>query len=629
MKPIPKPLALCITALFVTSAHAETELPALDIVASPIVESIGLDSHAAVSAVVGEDQLRDENAVDIASALRRTPGVQISRFNPVGSFGGAEGGGVAIRGMGQSRPGSEIKTYIDGIPFYMGVWNHPLLDLLPINGMQSVTVYKSPQLHINGNNFASIDLETKHATQDGVSAEARVTGGQFGTFTEQADIVGKSGALDYMLAQGYSTSDGHRPHADGELKNAMGRIGFAFNANWSADVNFLVTDDSAHDPGSNLVPPTPLTPSFDTRGQMFIVGLTHKYDNLQGELRLYDTRGDGNLYDPYNTNGGSADTHFSTHGLRWKESFKPWQDGTLSGGVDVDYIGGHVLFPPAFPVDLPEYRITSPWLGLTQNFTLNADWALQASAALRYYAHNHLESQTAPQAGLALVSERATWFVNASRGVNYPGLETPLLNFLIGGAPTSTPTHLDPEIDNHVEAGAKFKLSEATGVDVSIFNDKISNRYVFSFFPVMQFVNLSEYRTRGAELSVHHKFSDDWSVFAGYTYLDSSQPQLPYAPQNAFTVGVNGRVAGVNIALDAQSQSDMWTLNQGRVGSTPFERIGGFTVANARVAYPVKALGSKGEVFVAVENLFDADYAYHAGYPMPGRWGQIGFSAGF
>ena len=39
------------------------------------------------------------NAADLGTALRRTPGVNISRYNPIGSFGGAEGGGIFIRGM--------------------------------------------------------------------------------------------------------------------------------------------------------------------------------------------------------------------------------------------------------------------------------------------------------------------------------------------------------------------------------------------------------------------------------------------------------------------------------------------------------------------------------------------------
>ena len=68
-----------------------------------------------------------------------------------------------IRGQGASRPGSEIKTYIDGVPFYMGVWNHPLLDLLPVNGMERISVYKSPQPQSFGNTFGAIDLTPKRA----------------------------------------------------------------------------------------------------------------------------------------------------------------------------------------------------------------------------------------------------------------------------------------------------------------------------------------------------------------------------------------------------------------------------------------------------------------------------------
>jgi len=57
----------------------------------------------------------------------------------------------------------------------MPVWNHPLLDMLPVNGMKSITVHKSPQLQINGNNFASVNLETKNATEEGVVGNASIS----------------------------------------------------------------------------------------------------------------------------------------------------------------------------------------------------------------------------------------------------------------------------------------------------------------------------------------------------------------------------------------------------------------------------------------------------------------------
>ena len=180
-----------------TTPSPKTTLSPVVVTANPIIDSVRIDPFSSTSAVVTESQLRDQNAFDLATALRRTPGVQISRYNPVGGFGGDQGGAVFIRGMGVSRPGSEIKTYIDGVPFYMGVWNHPLLDLLPVNGMQSITVYKSPQPQINGNNFASINLETKRATEDGFQANGRISGGYFSTFIEQVDLVGRQGRCGF------------------------------------------------------------------------------------------------------------------------------------------------------------------------------------------------------------------------------------------------------------------------------------------------------------------------------------------------------------------------------------------------------------------------------------------------
>jgi iron complex outermembrane receptor protein len=65
----------------------------------------------------------------------------------------------------------------------------------------------------------------------------------------------------------------------------------------------------------------------------------------------------------------------------------------------------------------------------------------------------------------------------------------------------------------------------------------------------------------------------------------------------------------------------------GGTGNT--SQVDAFTVANVRVSYPIPQMGKKGEVFVAVDNLFDEKYEYAPGYKMPGISGQIGLSASF
>lgn len=641
MRLVRSPLAIALTAAGLisgTSAFAQVAtLAPVVVTARPVVEDVSVDAFSTGSALVTQDQLRDQNAVDLASALRRTPGVQISRYNPVGAFGGDQGGAVFIRGMGVSRPGSEIKTYIDGVPFYMGLWSHPLLDLLPVNGMQSITVYKSPQLHVNGNNFASVNLETRRASEDGVHGDVRLSGGSFGTFTEQFNLLGRQGDLDWSLSQGHAQSNGHRANADGELNNLMGRIGYRLNANWSIGASFLYVDNKAKDPGDNRIAAPTVAPEYNTEAGMITTSINHVHGDWRGELKLYANKARGDWLNQPAPDGDSINRS-SMSGLRWKEQFSLWKGGTVIAGLDHDRISGDATFNRVAPAprgvfDAPTFKITSPYVALSQNIPLSADWTLVPSAGLRFYDHSQFASKTAPQAGLSLVSDRLTVFANLSRGINYPGLETPLLASLIPALGNSWKQLSAEELD-HAEIGFKWAASETTQLDASVFHDKVKNRYIFGFPPDVppppQFINLGAYTMRGAELSVRQGLGRDWSVFAGVTLLDPSIENLPYSPRRAVTLGLNGKAGPVRIAVDAQYQSAVWALNRSRTaGAVNTERVGAFTVANVRVSYPIPALGKKGEVFVALENLFDRNYAYRPGYPMPGRSAQVGLTASF
>ncbi len=631
-------LATAILIAFSNNAQSQiASVPAVVITAKPVIEEVKLDAYSSTAAVVTEEQLRDQNAVDLASALRRTPGVQISRYNPVGAFGGDQGGAVFIRGMGVSRPGSEIKTYIDGIPFYMGVWNHPLLDLLPVNGMQSISIYKGPQPQVNGNNFASVNLQTKRATDDGFHGNARLSAGSFGTVIEQADLTGRQGSLDYSLAQGYAKSNGHRSNADGELKNLMGRVNVQIDQNWTANASFILVDNKARDPGDNRSALPVRAPEYNTKASMITAGVTHQHGDWRGEFRVYRDSGEGNWLSQAGLDGDTL-TNFSMSGLRWKEQFSAWTGGTVVAGIDHDRIGGDLQFNRLAPAPkagyvAPTFKITSPYVAFNQEFKLSNEWSLLPSAGVRYYQHSEFASKSSPHAGLSLISDKVTFFANLSRGINYPGLETTVLSSLIAPLGDSWKKLLAEELD-HAEVGMKFSPGKDTQIDISLFSDKVKNRYIFGFPPDVppppQFINLGSYTNRGAEVAVRQAISSQWSIFAGLSLINSSIDNLPYTPKQAVTIGLNGQLDAFRIALDAQYQSEVWALNRARTaGALNTEKVSGFSVVNARVAYPLPFLGKKGEVFVAVENLLNRSYAYRPGYPMPGRNGQLGVSASF
>lgn len=602
-------------------------------VSSPIVDAVSADAYGSARTIVSSEQITSLNAVDLASALRRTPGVTISRFNPVGAFGGTEGGAVYVRGLGASRPGSELKSYVDGVPFYMAVWGHPLLDLLPVNAMDRITVFKGPQPQTYGNTFSAIDIATKRARTEGTTATVRLQGGSFSTVVEQADLTGRHGAWDYTVAQGFARSDGHRESADGRLANGLARVGRQLNEHWSVAGMGMYLNNTAADPGVDGKPAT-RSGRYDTNGALGAVTLTHRFDRVSGSLVAYANRGEGNWLAQTGLDGDTLSS-FALSGLRWTEELTPWRNGRVSAGLDVDRIGGEVAFNRVAPAPSASFTgetltVTAPHVGLEQTIPAGRTWSFVPSAGVRLYRHSALESMAAPHAGLVARSSMLELRVNASRGVTYPGQEVLVLSSLIPPLGT-TWKNLKPEVLDHVEVGASFAPAAGTSIDVAWFRDALKDRYIFAFPPAVafpQFTNLGNYDVRGAELSVRQSLGA-WSVFGGLTLLDPSLASLPYAPTRSFVMGLTGGHGPFRLSVDAQAQSEMRVFGQERAGgATNAEQVDGFVVVNARPSWAPAAFGGRGELFVALENLFNADYAYRPGYPMPGTSVQVGVSLG-
>ena len=646
-----KPIAALVACLIAGNVWAQS-VPHVTVTARPDIAEVEIDKFSAVSAVVTEETIRDLHAADLSSALRNTPGTQITRYAPVGSFNGDQGGSIFIRGMGLSRPGSEIKTYIDDVPMYLPIWNHALLDLLPVNGMSDITIYKSPQPQINGNNFASINLNTKTAgANNGIAGNARVSYGSFNTVIEQVDMTGKKDDLEFALAQGFSKSNGQRANSNAQLANIMGSVGFKIDKNWQIGASGMALNNTAKDPGStayaNLLTQNA---SYDSNAQMASVFIKHDHGIAKGTLRFYTNTGNGNLYNDLQPNGwGNSQNAFTMQGFRFKEELSPWKGGTVLVGVDYDQTYGSVTSTPlaynATPyvtpsqlsgtttkTTLPTYKMTSPYIGISQLIPITNGWSIQPSAGIRNYQNNQYQSKNAPYAGLSLISDRITLFANASKGINYPGLEGPALQASVSANFNQSYKNLQPETMNHIEVGGKFLIDKKTRVDLSLFQDAISNRYRFTeTYPTGTWTNYGQYTIKGTELGIQREIISELYIFGGWTYLNNNSTQnLPYVPQNAFNLAITGYIYKVRLSLDAQYQSSFYSQTLSRkTGLSNTSRVDGFTVANMRASYPIPMLGKKGEIFAVVENLFNQQYAYRTGYPMPGTWGSVGLAASF
>ncbi len=274
-----------------------------------------------------------------------------------------------------------------------------------------------------------------------------------------------------------------------------------------------------------------------------------------------------------------------------------------------------------------------PTLVVSHTAALGQGWTITPSAGVRSYQHSDLGGSSAPHAGVVLASaEQLALRANVSKGVNYPGLDAAVLSHLIPALGSTWKT-LGAEKMDHKEIGLSWFPRPGTSLDISVFSDRVTDRYVFAFPPAVSFptfVNLGSYDLDGSEISLQHQLGTGWSVFAGLTNLRSSKADLPYAPNNSLSLGANWQGGPWRLSLDAQNQASMVVLGQARASGAPnLTQVSGFTVANLRAAYKVPALGARGEVFVAAENIMDQQYEFRAGYPMPGRSVQVGLHASF
>jgi iron complex outermembrane receptor protein len=435
----------------------------------------------------------------------------------------------------------------------------------------------------------------------------------------------------------------------------MGRITHKLNGDWEVGIAFAVVDNEVGDPGDNrfAVSNTAIGPySFSngvgrntTTNQMVSAFLSHGQGDNKGRLQVFHSQGSNNLLN--DANWGTFDSGYRMSGFKWDEVFVPWQGGKVTTGLEQTAVSGRIsgphvgaavgtpfAFGTAGATAIPTFRVTSAFAGLGQTVVMANGWVLEPSAGVRLYNSNVYGNKAAPQMGVTLSRDNLTVYAQAARGVLYPGAETYTLTRAIpmAFAANNGWNTLSPSLLTHTELGVQWAVNANAHVDISVFRDKVSDRYTWSgFTPLATGVwsnNFPAYHVSGLETSVRQDLGQGWSGFLGLTLLRPSLSNLPYAPRTAVSVGANGRIGGYRLAVDAQYQTAMFSLTQDRGTFNP-NNVPGFTVANARVSKPVPALGRQAEVYLALNNLFNSAYAYNAGYPMPGRTLRVGLIAGF
>ncbi len=607
-------------------------------VKTPIADATLIEADGSKVTSVDSEQWKELNAQDLASALRRVPGVTVSRYGIVGSYGGYEGGAIFIRGHGTGRPGSEISLMTDGIPRFVGVWTHPILDMISIDTAQRLDVYKNPQPVRFGNMaWGAVDAVSKRVEREGdVTTRAEVSGGSFGTGAFVLEHGAKTSKTDYYFAFADRLSDGHRDNADGETRTLYGRLGYHFSDELSLSFQMNANTGWANDPEPEGVS-LPIVERFETDTYFYLLTLEHEGAEAHGFAKLYYDNGSMDWRQwakpppaaaPYQNL--RTQTDFDNYGMRALETFDFSQAGSISTGLDLDFYGGKSTESYQFFGEQVAPRTTfwnlSPYVNIQQSF-FDA-WKLTPSAGIRYNQSRYFGGDLAGQVALSLEHGRNKVFVQYSHAYNYAGVYASIFSDRWGIG--SSWKDLDPELLDHWEIGFQSTWG-AFEFECSFFYDEVKDSIVLSPPPPFPGLieNLGGYHREGSDGSITWRPDESWAFFVGACWLNPSRDDLPNTPRWTSSVGVQWSIIeNLRFSVDYQYVGDQIVLSP-RWGTGRAE-IAGYNLFNAHLAWtclntPKQTI----EIFISGENLTDENYELRKGYPMPGISGTLGVRMSF
>ena len=187
---------------------------------------------------------------------------------------------------------------------------------------------------------------------------------------------------------------------------------------------------------------------------------------------------------------------------------------------------------------------------------------------------------------------------------------------------------------DHYELGASQRFGKIVKLDLTAFYDGGHNRIVFD--PTMPYPfpweNIGSFHTEGLETTVTVTPVHDLALFGGFTVLKADPGNLPYAPQWTASAGASYRVLkNFRLSVDSQYVGNQNAYTLGPNPAITTSPINAYFLVNARLSYdfalPIWRL--HGQIFVAGQNLTDANYQQQYGYPMPGVNGMSGVKLEF
>lgn len=589
------------------SADQAVELEQVVVTGEKIEDFVRKNPSQVVS--IGSLEIEQRNFLQVSEVLGSMPGVDVK---PVSSGLGTR---ISIRGGGGS---GSVLVLIDGRPASTMQYGGVDLGSIPVDIVKKITVFKPPvPVWLGpGSGAGAIYIETKsgqiknsgNKTFAKKNGKIRMLGGSFGQAKLSGSLKIDTGSNDFLISAGASHRDGKRDNSQKD----QGHVSLHYskktdNLDFQANAKGFISDHGVSGPTYN---PTPNASQEYKKG-----GLDFKLDGPAGDYMDYDIKAWVDVKELNDTanNGATSDLETTTGGIGTDLLVDGKKEGDeFRFGAQVEHTNiDHTL--------TGEHERTLGSMHCEYNFR-NEKFRLTAGLRSEYSSDFYFSPGA--HTGISYdIQDKTVLKANLSYNENIPSfgqLYQPSHGSMdqVRGNPD-----LKKEEIISFSLGLSHEFGNKNEAGISIFRTETGDliKYQRGTDLISLPENISQAVKQGTELIFKINLAQNTGLDLNYIWQDTENKDngmdLSYAPEHTFKLVLKHKFKfGTKLEIITRAYSDQYT----NISNTPSEMLDEYVTTDLKLLHPAEIFGRKASVFANINNLFDADFSSHYGYPDDG-----------
>ncbi len=556
---------------------------------------------------MNKEEIRERNFLEVGEALNSMPGVDVSQGS------GGSGARISIRGGGGS---GAVLVLVDGKPLNSTQYGGVNLGSIPVEIIERITLFKPPVPVWLGPGGAGgvINITTLNAgkrllKKEENIARIKLNGGSYGAAELNASYMINREKSKLLLAASASHKDGKRPNSDDDSQNAS----LKYQREGSSGKRYDLNGSYYHSSHGSSGPVDNPTPDARQRYQKASLALqANGFLASQKEFSLKTYIDVEDLEDKSQT-GLESSLDVLKSGLNLEATWDSGEKrlskrlGALfeTNRVDHNLSGKHHREKASVHLQQDrEFDFVNATLGLRGDYTNDFGFFPAVSTGISYPFNTDTIIKTT--AGYSVNIPTFNQLYQPSHG----SID------LVRGNPD-----LDEEKIYAFDLSFSHNFDKETVLNASLFRTYTKNliTHVRGEDLIYRPINISSAYKHGLEVAFKAPVTGMIAMDMSYIYQDTENEDtgyiLPYSPNHTF------RVTG-NLTLPSKTRVEATVKGNSRQYASPGtlqeEVLDKYAAMDIKIIHPVKIMNCGGEVYLHIDNLLDADFETHAGYPDEG-----------